>query len=34
VNMAMYGVVPMHYRVLFLNTFSYVWNTYLIWRYE
>ena len=34
VNFAMYGVVPVHYRVLFLNTFSYIWNSYLIWRHE
>ena len=33
-NLCMYGLVPMHYRVLFLNTFSYIWNTILIWRYK
>lgn len=33
-NVCMYGLVPLHYRVLFLNTFSYIWNSILIFRYQ
>ena len=33
-SIVMYGVVPLHYRVLWLNTGSFGWNAYLIWRVE
>ena len=32
-SMAMYGAVPLHYRVLFLNANSFFWNAFLVWRF-
>ena len=33
-SMIMYGFVPLHYRVLWLNSGSLGWNTYAIWQVQ
>jgi protein Mpv17 len=33
-TVAMYKVVPLHYRVLFLNVGSFFWNIFMISRFE
>ena len=33
-GMLMYSVVPLHYRVLFLNAGSFFWNGFLGWRFQ
>jgi protein Mpv17 len=34
ITMVMYGSVPLHYRVLFLNSMSLFWNGWMIARFE
>jgi protein Mpv17 len=34
ISMVMYGSVPLHYRVLFLNSMSLFWNGWMIARFE
>ena len=33
-TMIMYGVIPLHYRVLFLNSGSFGWNAFMIYRFQ